>query len=101
MPSNADRRGEEMALEEEPDIGRAGTLSRREMIQRSIGAGTALAVPGLLAACGGSSSPSASSSAGSPAGGKPSRGGHLVVAVNDGGATDVLSPWNTPFYSSG
>jgi peptide/nickel transport system substrate-binding protein len=90
-----------MALEEEPDIGRAGTLSRREMIQRSIGATTALAVPGLLAACGGSSSPSASSSAGSPAGGKPRRGGHLTVAVNDGGATDVLSPWNTPFYSSG
>jgi len=85
-----------MALDEEPAETGASRLSRREMIQLSIGAGAAVAVPGLIAACGGSSSSSASSSAG----GKPRRGGHLTVGLNDGGATDQLSPWNTPFYSA-
>ena len=83
-----------MALNEEPDEGCGGGLSRREFLERSIGAGAALVVPGLLAAGASGANPRPS------AGGNPRRGGHLTVALNDGGATDTLSPWNEPFYSS-
>lgn len=81
-------------------------LSRRELLERSLGVGAALSVPALLAACGGSSSPSASSAsqassaATSAAAGKPRKGGQLIVALNDGGASDTLSPWNMPTYNS-
>jgi peptide/nickel transport system substrate-binding protein len=83
-----------MALNEEPAEGCGGGLSRREFLERSIGAGAALVVPGLLAAGASGANPRPS------AGGNPRRGGHLTVALNDGGATDTLSPWNEPFYSS-
>jgi peptide/nickel transport system substrate-binding protein len=65
-------------------------------LERSLGAGAAVAVPGLLAACGGSSSSTTSSATG----GKARKGGQLIVALNDGGASDTLSPWNMPTYNS-
>jgi peptide/nickel transport system substrate-binding protein len=74
-------------------------LSRREVLRRGAGVGALLAVPAVLAACGGSST-SSTSAAARTAAGKPRRGGQLVVALNDGGASDTLSPWTLPTYSS-
>jgi peptide/nickel transport system substrate-binding protein len=71
----------------------------------------------LLAACGGggggatsaqTTSPattaatgtSATTAAETTAAGTPKRGGRLRVGLNDGGATDVLQPWNIPSYNS-
>jgi peptide/nickel transport system substrate-binding protein len=75
-------------------------LSRREALRRGAGLGAAFAVPAVLAACGGSSTSATSSATKTTAAGTPRRGGQLVVALNDGGATDTLSPWNLPTYSS-
>jgi peptide/nickel transport system substrate-binding protein len=71
-------------------------------MKRSLGAGAVFATPGLLAACGGSSSATSSHSTASSAAsaGKPVKGGHLTVAQSDGGSTDVLAPWNIPTASS-
>jgi peptide/nickel transport system substrate-binding protein len=94
-----------VGLKDNPADERDGLLSRRDLVRRTAGLGAAFAVPGVLAACGSSSSSAGSaSSAGSQvaagsAGGKPRRGGQLTVALNDGGATDSLSPWNIPTYS--
>jgi len=65
-------------------------LSRRELLRRAAGAGAALALPAGLAAF-----PDLASAAATPR-----RGGTLIVALNDGGASDTLSPWNMPTYSS-
>src|SRR5262247_2583453 len=73
-------------------------LSRRALLQRSAAVAAAASMPGVLAACGSSGAPATSST--TPAAGKPRRGGQLVVALNDGGSTDTLSPWNMPTYSS-
>src|SRR6266851_3149525 len=78
--------------------GQTAQLSRRALLQRTAAVAATAGFPGVLAACGSSGSPSASST--TPAAGKPRRGGQLVVALNDGGATDTLSPWNMPTYSS-
>jgi peptide/nickel transport system substrate-binding protein len=92
-------------------------LTRRELIERSAAFGAFLSVPALIAACGGGGggqetapsppaastggAPSASTSASTtPAAGAPKRGGKLRVGLNDGGATDTLSPWNIPSYNS-
>lgn len=90
-----------MTSDQEP-AGRSGEgLSRRELIGRSIGVGAALMVPEVIAACGGSSSKSTSSLAKtSSAAGTPRKGGTLVVALNDGGSSDTLTPWNMPTYNS-
>jgi peptide/nickel transport system substrate-binding protein len=78
--------------------GQSAQLSRRALLQRTAAVAAAAGFPGVLAACGSSSSPTTSPT--TPAAGKPRRGGQLVVALNDGGATDTLSPWNMPTYSS-
>jgi peptide/nickel transport system substrate-binding protein len=78
-------------------------LSRRDLLRRGAGVAAAATVPAVLAACGSSSQSVASSSTGSStssASGSPRRGGQLTIGVNDGGATDSLSPWNMPTYSS-
>jgi peptide/nickel transport system substrate-binding protein len=87
-----------MASDQDSTDRSAGGLSRRELVQRSLGVGAALTVPGLLAACGSSSSSSTASAA--AAAGKPRKGGELIVAFNDGGSSDTLSPWNMPTYNS-
>jgi peptide/nickel transport system substrate-binding protein len=87
-------------------------LTRRQLIERSAVFGAALSVPALLAACGGGDvsasappPPADTSAAGTSAGatsaaGGPSKGGRLRIGLNDGGATDTLSPWNVPTYNS-
>lgn len=80
-----------------------GLLSRRDLVRRSAGLGAALALPAVLAACGGSSSSSSaagSQTASGSKGGTPRKGGRLTVAFNDGGASDTLSPWTMPTYNS-
>lgn len=95
-----------MRSQDNPAGDHEGLLSRRDLVRQVAGIGAALAVPGVLAACGnaanstGSASQKASQSASGTAGGKPRRGGQLTIAVNDGGSTDSLSPWNIPTYSS-
>jgi peptide/nickel transport system substrate-binding protein len=76
----------------------AAQLSRRALLRRTAAVAAAASMPGLLAACSSSSSPTVSAT--TPPAGKPRRGGQLTVALNDGGATDSLSPWNLPLYSS-
>src|SRR5258707_13810102 len=78
--------------------GQTAQLSRRVLLQRTAAVAAAASFPGVLAACGSSGAPAASSA--TPAAGKPRRGGQLVVALNDGGATDTLSPGNMPTHSS-
>ena len=74
-----------------PDDSRSRSgLTRRELLQRSAAAGAVLAVPGFLAVPAGAG----------VAAGKPKRGGHLRVGMNDGGAGDSLAPWNIPIYSA-
>jgi peptide/nickel transport system substrate-binding protein len=90
-------------------------LSRRELLQRSAAVGAALSVPALLAACGGGGEEAAGTTPTAPAttpgttgavtgetaaAGTPTPGGRLRVGLNDGGATDTLSPWNIPSYNS-
>ena len=92
-------------------------LTRRELIERSAAYGAVLSVPALIAACGGGGggqetapTPPATSTGGAPAAstsastaaaaGGQQRGGKLRVGLNDGGATDTLSPWNIPSYNS-
>ncbi len=108
-----DDAGREGQQHEGHAAGHGGALSRRELLQRG-GAGLLVAGvgPALLAACGdgGSSEsaappPPAGTSASTTAGetaaaGGPVRGGRLRVGLNDGGATDTLSPWNIPSYNS-
>lgn len=94
-------------------------LSRRDLLRRGgVGLLAIGAVPTILAACGGGSSgdgsttpttsagttaagtDSAATAAETAAAGTPVPGGKLRVGLNDGGATDTLSPWNIPSYSS-
>lgn len=76
---------------EEP-TGQFGRFTRRETLRSAAGAGAALLIPGLLG--------STASSALAAASTKPKRGGALIVGLSDGGASDVLAPWNTPYYSA-
>lgn len=66
-------------------------LTRRDLLERTAAAGAVLAVPGFLRT--GVSSASVFA-------GKPRKGGHLRVGMNDGGAGDSLAPWNIPIYSA-
>jgi peptide/nickel transport system substrate-binding protein len=94
-------------------------LSRRELLQRSAALGAAISVPALIAACGGGgeesvgtqgtttpSTPTTGTTTAATTGGEtteagaPTTGGRLRVGLNDGGATDTLSPWNIPSYNS-
>jgi peptide/nickel transport system substrate-binding protein len=80
-----------------------GRPTRRAFIRGAAGVAAGAALPGLLAACSSGSSSSATSSAtsaGGTAGGTPKRGGHLIIGLSDGGSSDVLSPWVTPYYSA-
>jgi len=92
-----------------------GGLTRRELLKRSAAIGAGLSVPAILAACGGEEEAApppavptpapaeptpAPAPAPEPAEGEPKRGGRLRVGLNDGGATDTLSPWNIPHYNA-
>ncbi|MBS1868439.1 MAG: ABC transporter substrate-binding protein [Actinobacteria bacterium] len=65
-----------------------GLHTRRQIVQRGLVSGAALSLPGLLAACGGSSGPGSR-----PAGGgTPRRGGTLRVGITGGGTKETLNP---------
>jgi peptide/nickel transport system substrate-binding protein len=94
-----------MAEPEDPGLDRLGErigssiLSRRQMLLRAAGAGLALGVgPGLLAACGGSTTTGTAKQTalakGKPAlaGGTPVRGGTFTVGVLSAGAEENLYP---------
>src|SRR5262245_794704 len=102
---------------EHEDSSNETRLSRRELLQRSAALGAAISVPALIAACGGGgeesagtqgtttpSTPTTATTTAATTGGEtteagaPTRGGRLRVGLNDGGATDTLSPWNIPSY---
>jgi peptide/nickel transport system substrate-binding protein len=75
-----------------PPGGRLGPgLTRRELLERSAALGAVISVPGFLGAAVAEASIGAA---------EPSRGGHLRVGMNDGGAGDTLAPWNIPIYSA-
>jgi len=80
-----------------------GRPTRRSFMRGAAGLAAGAALPGVLAACASGSSSSTKSGAtlaSGTAGGKPKRGGHLIIGLSDGGASDVLSPWVTPYYSA-
>jgi peptide/nickel transport system substrate-binding protein len=85
-------------MDPESAEGQTPQLTRRALLRRTSVVAVAASLPGLLDACGSVASPSVRPTA--PTAGKPRRGGQLIVALNDGGATDTLSPWNLPTYSS-
>jgi peptide/nickel transport system substrate-binding protein len=64
-------------------------LTRRRLVQGAVASAGAIALPGLLAACGGSSSPS-STIAGLT--GPVVRGGTLRIGVAGGGSSETLDP---------
>jgi peptide/nickel transport system substrate-binding protein len=60
-------------------------FTRRTLLKGAVAGGVAVATPGLLAACG-------SSSSGATEGGSPKYGGTLRVAMVGGGSTETLDP---------
>src|SRR5438132_1889509 len=68
----------------------AGRVTRRSLLERAAGIGAvATGLPAILAACGGSSSPSTSSGSGA---GTPKTGGRIRSGHVGGGVAEVLDP---------
>jgi ABC-type transport system substrate-binding protein len=62
-------------------------LQRRQFLRGMAATGAAAGAAGLLAACGGSSSPASATP-----GGKPKYGGNLSVGMSGGSSSDTLDP---------
>ena len=77
---------------EQSDQDRAGPLGRRDFLRGLATTGALAGAGGVLAACGGSSSPSPGKSTGPGQRGKPKAGGALKVGLTGGSGSDTLDP---------
>lgn len=67
-------------------------LSRREILRRGALGGAGLALPGVLAACGGGGKAGVSTGGTTQAAGSPKRGGRLRVGIVGNGSSETLDP---------
>jgi len=77
---------------ETSDLDRLGSLGRRDFLRGLATTGALVGTGGVLAACGGSSSPGAAKTSPPTGSGKPKPGGALSVGLTGGSGADTLDP---------